>query len=258
MKNEMKIDIRDFDNHLLNGLDFCKKAYSLFEEIRKSPEGIARLRLRKGKLEKKLLEELLPLARYIQAKYSHGRQIKIRWIDGNQNYDAHLLSAGVLVDKRIAARRQYVEVTTAVHENDHISRRISHEQGHVFGVKGIQKNPQTGKCISQPYVYTNHELSEDLGQKILERIKAKHKIEYPKGTILIIQCILDTLFLESEWEYTIRKIKSTEVIHKFHEIFIFDSNHHYSATIYGNKRKRNIKKVEHRATSDRRGAHASP
>jgi len=86
----MNCPLGDFDNHLMNGLDFCKKAYGLFEEIRRTPNGIERLRLRKGRLEKKLIEELLPIARYIQARYSHRRQIKVRWIDGKQNYDARL------------------------------------------------------------------------------------------------------------------------------------------------------------------------
>jgi hypothetical protein len=116
----------------MNGLDFCKKAYGLFEEIRKSPNGVERLRLRKNKLEKKLIEELLPIARYIQARYSHGRQLKVRWRDGMQNYDARLLSSGFLVDIQMLSKSEYAEVTTAVHENDHIARRIAHKNGRVF------------------------------------------------------------------------------------------------------------------------------
>jgi hypothetical protein len=142
----MNSTLADFDNHLMNGLDFCKKAYGLFEQIRRNSNGVERLRLRKGKLEKKLVEELLPIARYIQARYSHGRQMKVRWKDGTQNYDARLLSTGALVDVRLSPKSQYVEVTTAIHENDHIARSISNKNGHVghvFGVKGIQKDPQT-------------------------------------------------------------------------------------------------------------------
>ncbi|NUO08684.1 MAG: hypothetical protein HUU08_08410 [Candidatus Brocadia sp.] len=234
----MNCTLDDFDNHLMNGLEFCKNAYGLFEKIRRSPDGIERLRLRKGRLEKKLIEELLPIARYIQARYSHGRQIKVRWIDGKQHYDARLLSVGVLVEKRFAPKKQYVEVTTAVHENDHISRCLMNEQGHTFGVKGIQKNPHTGKYVSRPHVYTNNEAQDDLAQKILERIKAKNKKEYPRQTILIIQCFLDTFFREDEWEYAIQKVGSSGVEYRFHEIFLFDSNHHYSATLYGAVRKR--------------------
>ncbi len=219
-----------------NGLDFCRNVYGLFGDIRKAPDGIERLRLRKGKLEKKLIEELLPLARYIQARYSHGRQIKIRWIDGKQNYDARLLSAGFLVDRRFVPRRQYVEVTTAVHENDHISRRLTNDGKPVFGVKGIQKDPHSGKYVSHPYVYSNNELSEDLANKILERIRTKSKKEYPKGTTLIIQCFLDTLFFESEWAYAMQLVERDAPAHRFPEIFVFESNHHYSFTLYGKKR----------------------
>jgi hypothetical protein len=163
--------------------------------------------------------------------------MKVRWKDGTQNYDARLLSTGALVDVRLSPKSQYVEVTTAVHENDHIARSISNKNGHALGRKGIQKDPQTGEYISEPYVYTNDELSEDLAQKVLERIKAKTKIKYPADTTLIIQCFLDTLFLEDEWEYAIQKVKDSGVEHRFREIFLFDSNHHYAATLYGKSRR---------------------
>lgn len=240
-KKHMNYILGDFNNHLMNGLDFCKKAYGLFEEIRRCPDGIERLRLRKDRQEKKLIEELLPIARYIQARYSDGRQIKVRWIDGKQNYDARLLFAGVLVEKRLVPKRQYVEVTTAVHENDHISRRLMNEQGHTFGVKGVRKDTHTEKYVSLPHAYTNHEREEDLAKKILERIKAKNKIEYPTHTTLIIQCFLDTLFWVSEWEYAIQMVKHSGVVHRFQEIFLFDSNYHYSATMHGDRGKGNKK-----------------
>jgi len=229
----MKEILSDFDNHLMNGLDFCRKAYTLFEEIRKSPDGVERLRLRKGRLEKKLIEELLPLARYIQARYSHGRQIKVRCIDGNQSYDAQLLSSGPLVDKHYVSKKQAVEVTTAVHENDHISRRLLHEHGHTFGAKGIKKGVKTKNYISLPHVYANYKASEDLNNKLLERINEKNKVTYPENTTLIIQFFLDTLFTEDDWEHAIQMVKNSGIMHQFYEIFVFDSIHHYSATLYG-------------------------
>lgn len=234
----MTHSLADFDDRLMNGMDFCKKAYSLFEEIRMSPNGVERLRLRKGRLEKKLLEELLPIARYIQARYSHGRQLKVRWKDGTQSYDARLLSSGALVDRKLVPKRQYLEVTTAVHENDHISRAIFNRDGRVYGVKGIRKDPNTRDYVSEPYVYTNREMPDDLAAKITERITAKAKIKYPLNTSLIIQCFLATLFFEDEWEYSIKKAKDSGIQHPFREIFVFDSNHHYAATLYGETRRR--------------------
>lgn len=246
----MNYTLPDFDNRLMNGFDFCKKAYSLFEEIRRGPNGVERLRLRKGKLEKKLIEELLPIARYIQAIYNHGRQVEVRWKDGNQNYDAYLLFSGALVDIRQAPKNQFVEVTTAVHENDHISRYMLNKDGRVFGAKGIKKHPESGEYASEPYVYTNSELSEDLATRILGRIAAKAKIKYPANTSLIIQCFLDTLFLEDEWDYAIAKVKDDTVDHTFREIFVFDSNHHYAATLYGSAGKNKEMAAERGAASD--------
>jgi hypothetical protein len=218
----------------MDGLDFCKKAYALFEGIRRSPDGSIRLRLRKGRLEKKLIEELMPIARYIQARYSYGRQIDVRWIDGTQNFVAELLSRGALVDKSLVPESQYIEVTTAVHENDYILRRLIDELGHSFDAKGFRKDPKTKNYKSDPYVYQNLEAQDDLYIRILERIKEKNEVDYPKRTTLIIQCFLDTLFFEDEWEYAIQKVRNSGVVHKFYEIFVFDSNHHYSATLYSN------------------------
>ncbi len=225
--------LKDFDNQLINGLDFCKMAYTLFESIRKSPNGIEMLRLRKGKLEKKLLEELLPIAQYVQSKYNHGRQIKVRWKDGSQNYDAHIFSSGAVVEKHFMPKSNAIEVTTAVHENDHIFRNLINKRGYAFSVKGIRKVPKTQKYSSTPHVYTNDEAIKDLALKIFSSIMAKNEKSYPRKTTLIIQCFLDTLFTEDEWDATILTVKNDLTKHKFYEIFIFDSNNHYSATLYG-------------------------
>ena len=219
----------------MNGLVFCKKVYALFEYIRITTDGVSKLRLRSGQTEKKLIEELIPIARYIQARYSQGRRLKVRWINGNQQYDACLLSSGPLVDRQPDLKRQYLEVTTAVHENDHILRRIIDKNGHAFSVKGIVPGSKAKKATSSPYVYSNNEPQEDLAGKLLERIRCKSAIRYPTGTILVIQCFLDTMFLEDEWNDAIERVKGACVEHRFQEVFIFDSNHHYSATIYGSR-----------------------
>jgi hypothetical protein len=123
------LDLSTFDGRLLDGLNFCRKVYELFNQTRASPGGIGKLRLRPSKNEKRLIEELIPVARYVQARYREGRRIKVPWLSGSQPYDAVLLSSGAFVDKGITARRVVVEVTTAVHRNDYLVRRRLHEQG---------------------------------------------------------------------------------------------------------------------------------
>lgn len=86
-------DLSYFSGHHLDGLTFCKEVYALFEEIRSTPDGVSNLRLKASVLEKKLLEELFPICRYIQTKYKPGLYLTVQWIDGNQQFDA--LMSGV-------------------------------------------------------------------------------------------------------------------------------------------------------------------
>ncbi|MBZ5505148.1 MAG: hypothetical protein LAO78_06655 [Acidobacteriia bacterium] len=181
------------DGRLMDGLKFCLKVYKLFDQVRGAPDGIAKLRLRPTRTadmnEKKLLEELLPIARYIQARYSEGRRIKVRWFSGSQPYDAIIWSSGGKVTHGEASRRALVEVTTSVHPNEHLARRLLHERGGSFGPKGISRDKETGAIISKPHVHTPDELAADLADQILECLKSKSSKQYPPGTTLIINCI---------------------------------------------------------------------
>ncbi|MCX6626304.1 MAG: hypothetical protein NTW28_01555 [Candidatus Solibacter sp.] len=217
-----------FDNRLMNGLEFCRKVYEFFEQIRNSPGGVNRLRLR-GKIEKKLIEELIPIARYIQTRYSAGRLLKVRWILGSQQYDARLLSAGALPENGVVPKLQYVEVTTVVHEHDHLLRSLISAQGHAFGVKGVSRDRKSRKIESKPHVYRYREAEDDLTKRILASIAAKNSKAYPVGTVLVIQCVPDQLMLSDDWEYVVQKVRGANVKHRFDEVFFFESR--YTATL---------------------------
>src|SRR5262245_40761742 len=90
--------LTDFDGQLLNGLEFCGKVYALFEHIRCGDDGKSRLRMRKSVVEKKLIEELLPICWYVQNSYRAGRYISVRWLNGNQKFDAEIRQCGAYVD----------------------------------------------------------------------------------------------------------------------------------------------------------------
>lgn len=219
----METDLTRFDNRIMNGLLFCKRTYDLFHRIRNSPNGRSRLRLRKGKLEKKLIEELIPIARYIQARYHQGRQLKVRWVDGGQSYDAKMF-----VNEGDGYRPQYLEATTVVHKNEHYQRKMIDEGQTVFGVKGIELRQNPKEEVSNPYCYRNDEYQSDLAQNILKRIESKAKINYPEKTVLVIQCFLDRgIITKAEWLDVIEKLESSQIQHDFYEISIFDSNGKY-------------------------------
>jgi hypothetical protein len=202
-----QVDLATFDGQLLDGLDFCKGVYDLFDQIQKGPDGIERLRLRKTKLDKRLIEELIPIARYVQARYREGRRIKVRWFSGSQPYDAILWSHGGLVVHGMAPRRILVEVTGSMHENEYLSRRLLHERGGSFGVKGVSRDKRTGVVTSVPHVHRNNEIQQDLAQQIIERLDSKAAKQYPHNTVLVMHCFANTLTLLSEWEDAIRRFE---------------------------------------------------
>jgi hypothetical protein len=70
-------------------------------------------------------------------------------------------------------RKLLVEVTMSVHQNEHLARRLLHERGGSFGVKGISRDKKTGQIVSKPHVHTPHERITDLADQILERLKSK-------------------------------------------------------------------------------------
>jgi hypothetical protein len=86
--------LSQFDGELIDGLQFCANAYALFEQIRGTEDGPSRLRIRATNIEKKLIEELLPMCKYVQAKYRAGRYISVRWVNGSQQFDAEVVQNG--------------------------------------------------------------------------------------------------------------------------------------------------------------------
>ena len=142
-----------FDNRLMDGLLFCKRVNDWFEQIQRGPNGTERLRLRKSGSDKKLLEELLPIAKYIQARYGPGRRLKVRWQRGDQQYDARLITSGGFVDHGFIPKRQFIEITSVVHENDHLLRRALHQGIPTFGVKGVSLDRKTKTIASHAHTY---------------------------------------------------------------------------------------------------------
>jgi hypothetical protein len=233
MRGRAAHGLEELNGRLMDGLTFCKKAYRLFDTIRNGPEGVKRLRLRPGHDEaKKLIEEVLPIARYVQMKYSLKTRLKIRWIDGSQPYDAYLsVSVPKYVPEEVRKtypRDQHLEVTTAAYRNDFLSRLQLHTVGGSFGPREIKRDLKTGKISSKPHVYDRQKMPSDFSALVKGRIKSKAKKNYPENTSLVIRCELDTIFLDNEWDCMIEEVRKAEIKHRFREIFLFDSLMHFA------------------------------
>lgn len=232
-----RVDLSTLDGQLLDGLDFCRDVYDLFDAIQKSPDGVTRLRKRKG-TEKKLIEELIPIARYVQARYREGRRLKVRWFSGSQPYDAVLWSSGGLVKHRMAPRKVLLEVTGSMHENEYLARQLLMTKGGSFGVKGISRDKKTGAVTSQPHVHINHEIRDDLADQILARLAEKAARGYPWNTVLIMQCFCNSLTLESEWKDAIQRVENARPSIPFREVFLIETVASLTGTLYGDRKRR--------------------
>lgn len=239
------LDLSTFDGRLLDGLNFCRKVYELFNQTRAGTDGISKLRLRRSKQEKRLIEELIPIARYVQARYREGRRIKVRWFSGSQPYDAILLFSGRFVEKGHTPERLVVEVTTAVHQNDYLARERLDKQGYAFGVKGLSRDKKTGEVISEPYVVGNGEREKDLATQIVDRIKDKSKKGYDPETVLIVYCVPNGVTLQDEWDRAVQLVIEADVHHAFREVFLIDTGmFSYSAMLYGDPKRKSKRSVE--------------
>lgn len=212
----------DLDGKLLDGLQFCAFTYALFESVRSTPEGVERMRLRSGNTEKRLLEELLPICRFIQTYYRPGRYISVRWLNGSQSFDAELHQKGDYISQGYYKPLAYLEATCAMHENEHWIWKLLVEGRPAFAPEGIKK--ERGKPIeSEPFVFSNLEHVSGFALIIASAIQKKSQIDYPEGTSLVVACYLNSLYTPDEWRTLIQEVESLLSVVPFREILLVDS-----------------------------------
>jgi hypothetical protein len=225
-------DLSKFDGQRLNGLDFCRQVYALFDQIKAIPGGAERLRYRETDLEKKLLEELIPIARYIQQKYREGLRIEVQWFGGSQPYDAILHCSGTFVERDLEPSQVTVEVTTSVHKNEYLARERLGEQGFAFGNDQLARDKPSHTITSTPYVETPVTRAATLAKQIVAAIEKKAAKNYPPGAVLIVWCVLNGVTYLEEWTDAVAQVATAGAHRAFKEVFLIDtSSSSYSATL---------------------------
>jgi hypothetical protein len=223
--------LTEFHDQLLDGLVFCARVYALFESIREGPNGPSRLRRRPSRLEKRLLEELLPIAKYVQANYRPGRYISVRWLDGSQPYDAEIQQRGAYVSENYYPPVGHLEVTCATHPNEYLSRELLDTTGSAFGLEGIRRLKDR-TIESVPVSYTNREFIEQFAEILRQRVAAKATIQYPPNTTLVVQCELNLPYYPDEWGDLMSRVRISLPASNFREIYFYDPSGQYSQALF--------------------------
>lgn len=213
----------DVDGVWLDGLEFCSRVYATHERLMLEPDSTTRLRTRPTDFEKKLLEELLPLCRYIQTVYGPGRHLSVRWRSGDQSYDAEYLQRGKLVDKRKLPPSGYIEITGAMHSNEHLLRERLESHGHAFSVDGLSVSgtKRKGNRTVDSKVLGGNDASATaaMAELICQSIERKAG-RYPDHTTLIVECTLNTQYGDDNWQDLIEIVRQGLQEHSFDGVFL--------------------------------------
>lgn len=213
--------LQKFDGNIIDGLVFCQMVYAAVEELRGTDEGLRQIRLRSTDITRKLMGELLPIAYYVQVSYRPGRYISVKWVNGSQSFDAEIHQRGGLIDLGHYPSSAYLEITSAMHENEYRSWFILVDKGCVFSPEGItSRKGQSWK--SEPVVFSDEGHVSNFAPIIIERINDKASIYYPEETSLVVQCHLNTLYTPNEWRALVGEVESKLQPLPFREIILID------------------------------------
>ncbi len=208
-------------------------AFEHFEDVRQSPNGTVRLRERKGDV-KPLLEEVLPIARYVLSNYGQGQYIHVRWMRGNQPFDAKVETKGAMVDNNAWPASGTLEVTVAQHPNEYLMREILTSQGGAGSLDGLKrvKGPNGEKSIESTFTsYSNQSYIYGMATIVLDAIRAKAAKNYPDDTTLIVEVELNTVYLRNEWEKLIDLVRADRPSHTFLQVFLTADRGGYTAVL---------------------------
>lgn len=166
------------------------------QQLGETADGRLAIRFRRGRFEKKLVEEALPLAIFASKHYRSSRCVTIKHRIGNQKFDAEI------IDRRIRRSPfRYVEVTQAHEgENEHYRMIALERNGHVSALGAVTKSGTKRKGITVE-VENEAKSHEAVHRAELERIAAavcrKSKKDY-KGDVALVVAFDDSIAFDSD------------------------------------------------------------
>jgi hypothetical protein len=118
-----------------------------------------------------------------------------------------------------------------MHPNEYLSRELLETKGVAFGLNGIRRL-KNREIESVPVGYTNKEFIDVYGKLVLDQVSKKAAMSYPENTTLVINCVLNTMYMPDEWEELIVRVKESLLQTSFREVYLYDAVGQYSHNVY--------------------------
>ncbi len=216
--------LKPIDGVWLTAGEFQERCFARLLTIKGEPGGKEEMIRLSTSRAKKLSEEIMPIAAY--ARFHQDEELEIRWLGGNQGYDAALRSPN-------SELPQHLEVTIAVPENEHLVREFQAEHGHSWAAAGTRRSPTTGKVESHAFAEDTMEKFQELGRLVRVAVTKKLAKTYPVSTSLIVQFRLDGCLLRNEFDDIIQDLRATPVdpAKKFREVVVVEPYEYRAATL---------------------------
>lgn len=207
--------LHKFKNYLLAST-FVKRAHEEIEALTAEQYYI-----QKNQFEKKLIQEIWPIAKFLKYIEEPGIRLLCRYNAGNQNYDAHIKLMNTQKDA------YFVEVTRAERQQcEHLKREELYRNKVVFGGDCIKadgtKNKGNRKIISSPMaVNDDYALVQAIEQiKVAVQKKCNKRNPYPTPCLLLIDVVTERPLRLDEWFDLTNQVKSYICNDKFYKTFI--------------------------------------
>jgi hypothetical protein len=216
--------LKPIDGVWLSAEEFQERCFARLLTLKGEPGGKKEMIRLSTPRAKKLSEEIMPIAAY--ARFHQDEELDIRWLGGNQGYDAEVQSPNPRLP-------QHLEVTIAVPDNEHLVREYHAEHGHSWAVAGTRRSPTTGKVESSPVAEDTMEKFRGLERLVRLAVTKKLAKNYPVSTSLIVQLRLDGCLLRDEFDDIVQNLRSMEVdpAKKFREVLVVEPYEYRAAAL---------------------------
>src|ERR1044072_1001726 len=190
--------LEPFIGRSIPAFDFARAAFEFADSLTADEGPLCQVRV-----VKRFLEEILPIATFAKAWEKPERHLTVEYFGGNHPYDATVSLHGAAIAAGFFEPLYYIEVTSAVFENEHLEREALARYGSVFGDPNIHrvgsKRRGDDRIVSQATAQDGDAPVATLTDWVIRAITEKADHTYPDPSLLLLRAEPSRPLALSEW-----------------------------------------------------------